>query len=78
MAALKVFLPAAALLAGFLVCASNSYGTADYAKKEKKSCAFCHDKMVPDKAAMNQNLNAVGNCYKDNNHTLAKCEVPKK
>ena len=26
---------------------------------------------------MNKNLNAVGNCYKDNDHTLAKCEVPR-
>lgn len=78
MAALKVFLPAAVLLAGFLVCASNSYGTADYAKKERKSCAFCHDKMVPDKAEMNKNLNAVGTCYKDNEHSLAKCSLPKK
>ena len=34
--------------------------------------------MVPDKAEMNKNLNAVGTCYKDNEHSLAKCAVPKK
>ena len=78
MKALKVFLPAAALLAGLVVSTSNVYGTADYAKKEGKGCVFCHTKMVPDKAEMNKNLNAAGTCYKDNEHSLAKCSLPKK
>ena len=38
MSTLKLTIPAAVLLAGFFVCTSTSYGTAEYAKKEKKGC----------------------------------------
>ena len=63
-------------MAGFLACSSVSFGTPDYAKKEKKSCALCHAKMVTDKDEMNKNLTAIGVCYKDNIHSLTKCAVP--
>ncbi|HXK05772.1 MAG TPA: hypothetical protein VMS37_25445 [Verrucomicrobiae bacterium] len=74
---LKLVGPAAILAAGFLLCTSLSYGTAEYAKKEKKSCTTCHAKMVSDKGEMAKNLNATGTCYKDNDHSLAKCSPAK-
>jgi hypothetical protein len=74
----KVVAPAVVLGAGMMFWVSSSYGTQEYAKKEKKSCTYCHGKMVADKAEMNKNLNTAGTCYKDNDHSLAKCEAPKK
>lgn len=70
---LKLVVPAAILAGGFLLCTSSVYGTPDYAKKEKKGCTTCHAKMVSDKAEMAKNLNDTGNCYKSNDHSLAKC-----
>ena len=74
---IKLAIPAAILAIGFLICTSTSYGTQQYAKKEKKSCTFCHAKMLKDKAEMTKNLNAAGTCYKDNEHSLAKCSAAK-
>jgi len=74
----KVVIPAAIVLGGFLVCTSSLFGTPDYAKKEKKSCTFCHSKVASDKTEMVKNLNATGTCYKDNDHSLAKCATPTK
>jgi len=73
----KVLVPAVISAAGLLVGSFSVYGTPDYAKKEKQSCTHCHAKMVSDKAAMMKNLNAVGTCYKDNGHSLAKCSSAK-
>jgi len=39
---LKIVLPAAVLLGGFLACSMATYGKPDYAKETKKSCTFCH------------------------------------
>ena len=78
MRAIKIVVPAAILLSGFLVCTSSMFGTPEYAKKEKKACTVCHAKVATDKAEMVKNLNTTGTCYKDNDHSLAKCEVPKK
>ena len=61
--AMKLVLPVACLLTGFLVCTTASYGTAEYAKKEKKKCVDCHAKMVADKAVMAKNLNDAGKEY---------------
>ena len=33
----KIMIPAGILLGGFLVCTSSMFGTAEYAKKEKKA-----------------------------------------
>jgi len=73
MRTIRLVIPAAILAGGFLVCSTSMYGTAEYAKKEKKSCTYCHAKMVADKAEMTKNLNTTGSCYKDNDHSLAKC-----
>ena len=70
---LKLLAPCAVLLAGFVVCTSSVYGTPEYAKKEKKACNTCHTKMSSDKAEMAKSLNDTDNCYKSNDHSLAKC-----
>jgi hypothetical protein len=49
---LKMVLPAAILLGGFLLCTTASYGTVEYAKNTKKACTFCHEKTTSDKDAM--------------------------
>jgi hypothetical protein len=62
---LKTVLPAAILLGGFLLCTTPSYGTPDYSKATKKSCTFCHEKMLSDKDAMKGNLTDAGKYYKN-------------
>ena len=66
----KLVVPSMILVAGFLVCTTASYGTMDYAKKEKKACTFCHEKMVSDKTVMAKNQTDAGKYYKDHNHSL--------
>ena len=62
----KLVLPAALLGAGFLVCTTASYGTQEFAKKEKKACNFCHSKVTPaDKEAMKKSLNTAGKYYQE-------------
>jgi hypothetical protein len=63
MRAMKLVLPAAILMTGFLVCTTASYGTAAYAKKEGKACTICHAKMVADKTEMAKNLTDAGKEY---------------
>ena len=70
---LKLVAPSAILFAGFVLCTSSSYGTPEYSKKEKKACNYCHTKIVSDKTEMAKELNDTGNCYKSNDHSLAKC-----
>lgn len=70
---LKLVAPSAILFAAFVLCTSSSYGTPDYSKKEKKACNYCHTKIVSDKTEMAKDLNDTGNCYKSNDHSLAKC-----
>ena len=76
MRAMKLVLPAAFLMTGFLVCTTASYGTQEYAKKEKKACTFCHGK-IESKEAMPKNLTDAGNYYKTHDHKLDGY-VPKK
>jgi hypothetical protein len=42
MSHLKVALPAAILLGGFLLCSTTSYGKPEYMKSTKKACVYCH------------------------------------
>jgi hypothetical protein len=42
MSQLKLILPAALVLGGFLVCSTASYGKAEYTKATKKACVTCH------------------------------------
>jgi cytochrome c553 len=78
MRALKVLIPAVALMAGFLVCSTASYGKPEYQKKEGfKSCSGCHTKVgAPDAMKKDPNLNDLGLCYQKNDHSLATCKVP--
>jgi len=78
MRAMKIAIPAAILLGGLLACTSSMFGTVEYAKKEKKFRTVCRAKVASDKAEMVKNINTTGTCYKDNDHSRAKCTVPKK
>ncbi|MGD0436465.1 MAG: hypothetical protein ABSB86_08365 [Bryobacteraceae bacterium] len=64
---LKIGLPAAILVAGFLVTVPASFGKVEYSKKEGKNCAFCHV------AAGKKELNDVGKCYAEHDHSLTAC-----
>ena len=74
----KWVVPSAVLTLGLLTCVSTIQATQEYGKKEKKSCTFCHAKVVKDVAEMNKNLKTAGTCYKENDHSLAKCSEAKK
>ncbi len=76
MKTLKLAIPAVFLAGGFLLCTTASYGTQEFAKKEMKSCTYCHGK-VEAKENMPKNLNATGKCYKEAK-SLAKCPAPTK
>jgi hypothetical protein len=39
---LKITLPTAIVLAGFLICSTATYGKPDYTKQTKKVCSYCH------------------------------------
>jgi hypothetical protein len=65
----KFIMPALILAGGLTITASVSFATKEYTAKEKKGCAFCHTK------AGAKELNAVGECYKKGNHSLAGCEA---
>ena len=77
MRTIKLMIPSAILVAGFLASTTSVYGTSKYAKKEKQSCTYCHMATVSDKKEMVKNLNTTGSCYKDNKHSLAKCAPAK-
>jgi cytochrome c553 len=76
MKTLKLAIPAAVLMAGFMVCTSASYGKPEYAKKEatpdgkNRACVYCHVAMGK------KDLNDTGKCYQKNDHSLAKCAAP--
>ena len=79
MRAFKLFVPAALLMGGFLICTTASYGTQDYAKKEKKGCNFCHSKVTPaDKEGMKKNLTDAGKYYQSHDHSLEGLPADKK
>ncbi len=67
---LKVVIPALVVLGG-LMMTSSSYGKAEYTKKEKKACTYCHT------AQGKKELNEVGKCYAEHNHSLEGCETKK-
>jgi len=61
-------LVALGILSGCMI--SISTAKPEYAKKEGKKCTYCHVKMGQ------KDLNDTGKCYKDNDHSLAKCKAP--
>ncbi len=56
---LKIALPAMILAGGMLVCTTATYGKAEYTKKEKKACTFCHT------SATSKDLNDAGKYYQE-------------
>jgi len=66
---LKLVLPAAILMGFTLIVSTASYGKPEYAKKEGKSCTFCHAK-IEAKDAMPKNLTDAGKYYAEHNHSL--------
>jgi hypothetical protein len=66
---MKLVVPAIVVLTGFLVCTTATYGKPEYAKKEKKTCTFCHGK-VEAKEGMVKNLTDAGKYYAAHDHSL--------
>jgi hypothetical protein len=73
MSHLKVILPAAILLGGFLVCTTASFGKPEYTKSTKKACAYCH----VDSKAKPKELTAAGKYYAEHK-SLDGYQEPKK
>jgi hypothetical protein len=63
MSYLKLTLPAAIVLGGFLVCSTATYGKQEYTKATKKQCVYCHAKVSGNKEEMNKNLTEPGKFY---------------
>ncbi len=42
MSRLKVIVPAAVVLGGFLVCSTVAFGKKEYTQATKKACNYCH------------------------------------
>jgi len=68
---LKLAIPSAIVMTGFLVCTTASFGKPEFSKKEGKTCTYCHVK------AGAKDLNDTGKCYQKNDHSLAKCTETK-
>lgn len=69
---IKIALPSAVLTFGILLTSLPSNATVAYSKKEKTSCVTCHV------ANGKKELNATGDCYKKNDHSLSNCDTKKK
>jgi hypothetical protein len=61
---------AVALFSGFLLTIATA--KPEYAKKEGKSCTYCHVKMG------SKELNDTGKYYKEHNHSLKGYKAPVK
>jgi hypothetical protein len=57
MSRLKYAIPLIVFIGGVFTTATLSFGKAEYTKKEKKACVYCHVK------ATSKELNDVGKCY---------------
>jgi len=61
--------PLIVFVAGLAATTTLSYGKAEYTKKEKKPCKYCHTSAAPKDG---KDLNAVGKCY-DEKKSLTDC-----
>lgn len=68
---LKVLIPSSLVLGGLVLTTDLSFAKKEYTAKEKKGCTFCHT------AANKKDLNEVGKCYAENNHSLDGCDTKK-
>ena len=64
---LTLSIPAAILAVGLTMAPTFSFGKTEYTKKEGKGCTYCHT------AAGKPDLNDVGKCYAEHNHSLEGC-----
>jgi len=64
---LQIGVPATIIAGGLLMTSPSSFGKPEYTKKEGKGCTFCHT------AAGKKDLNDVGKCYAEHNHSLEGC-----
>lgn len=60
----KFAVPALVLALGMTVLPTKSFGKAEFARKEKKTCTFCHSK------AGSKELNDAGKYYKEHKNSL--------
>ena len=58
---LKYAVPVFFFVGGLISTTALSYGKAEYTKKEKKACVFCHVKATPKEAPLNE----AGKYYKE-------------
>ena len=65
---LKVVIPSCLILGGLVLTTDLSLAKKEYTAKEKKACTFCHT------GAGKKDLNDVGKCYAEHNHSLEGCE----
>ena len=72
MRSMKIAISSSILLMGLMLSTVLSFAKPEYSKKEKTPCTTCHT------AQGKKDLNATGTCYKDHNHSLTDCSVPKK
>ena len=63
----KFGIPSVIFLGGLVLSSTFSFGKSEYTKKEGKGCTYCHT------AAGKKDLNDVGKCYAEHNHSLEGC-----
>ena len=64
---LKITVGSALILGGLALSSPSSFGKTEYTKKEGKGCTYCHT------AAGKKDLNDLGKCYAEHNHSLEGC-----
>ena len=64
---LKITVVSALILGGLALAPPFSFAKTEYTKKEGKGCTYCHT------AAGKKDLNDMGKCYADHNHSLESC-----
>jgi len=68
---LYLFVPTTLVAGLLMITAGMSMAKQEYTKKEKKACTYCHT------AAGKKDLNDVGKCYAEHNHSLEGCDTKK-
>jgi hypothetical protein len=63
---LKITVASAFIVGGLILSSPSSFGKTEYTKKEGKGCIYCHV------AAGKKDLNDLGKCYAEHNHTLGR------
>jgi hypothetical protein len=64
---LKLTIPSALIIAGLSFTTMNSFAKPEYTKTTKKGCTYCHT------AAGKKDLNDIGKCYAEHDHSLDAC-----